>query len=76
LGGSRDFSLLHIIQTGSIAHLTSYTVGTGGFFVELRGRSMKLTTDFHLVLGLRTEDLYLDSPTYLHGMVLNSLSTM
>jgi hypothetical protein len=30
--GARDFSLLHCIQTGSWAHLASYSMGTRGAF--------------------------------------------
>jgi hypothetical protein len=32
LVGVRNFSLLYNIQTGSRAHLTSYTIGAGGCF--------------------------------------------
>jgi hypothetical protein len=28
------FSLLHVVQTGSRAHLTSYPMGTGASFLE------------------------------------------
>jgi hypothetical protein len=31
--GKRFFSLLHIFQTGSGVHPTSYSMGTGGFKV-------------------------------------------
>jgi hypothetical protein len=30
--GTRDFSLLHSVQTGSGAHPASYIMGTGGYF--------------------------------------------
>jgi hypothetical protein len=29
----QEFSLLHIVQTGSGAYLASYPMGTGGFFL-------------------------------------------
>jgi hypothetical protein len=32
-GGGQEFSLLHIVQTGSGVHRTSYPIGTGGFFL-------------------------------------------
>jgi hypothetical protein len=32
LGGERDFSLLHSVQTGSGGHPTSYPIATGGSF--------------------------------------------
>jgi hypothetical protein len=32
LAEERDFSLLHSVQTGSAAHLSSYPMGTVGFF--------------------------------------------
>jgi hypothetical protein len=28
----QEFSLLHVVQTGSGVHPTSYTMGTGGYF--------------------------------------------
>jgi hypothetical protein len=28
----QEFSLLHVVQTGSGVHPTSYPIGTGGFF--------------------------------------------
>jgi hypothetical protein len=50
-------------------------MGTGGFFpAALRNMDMKLTINLHLVLRLRIEELYLNSPIHHHGMVLNSLS--
>jgi hypothetical protein len=32
-GGGQEFSLLHVVQTGSGAHLASYPMGTGGSFL-------------------------------------------
>jgi hypothetical protein len=31
------FSLLYVVQTGSGVHPTSYTMGTGGSFPEVKG---------------------------------------
>jgi hypothetical protein len=41
----QEFSLLHVVQTGSGVHPTSYPMATGGSFP----RGVKLTTDFQLV---------------------------
>jgi hypothetical protein len=30
----REFSVLHVVKTGSEAHPASYPMGTGGFFPE------------------------------------------
>jgi hypothetical protein len=59
---TRDFSLLHSIQTSSMAYPASNPMGTGG---------TKLTTHLHLVPKLRNMELYLHSPIGLHGVVLN-----
>jgi hypothetical protein len=72
MAGTRDFSLLHSIQTKSGAHTSLYPVGTGGCFP--RGKASgtwiwPLTS--HLVLKLRMTELYLHSPTCSHSMVLN-----
>jgi hypothetical protein len=32
----QEFSLLHVVQTGSGVHPTSYTMGTGGFSPEVK----------------------------------------
>jgi hypothetical protein len=44
--GVRDFPLLQTFQTGSGAHRSSYSVGTGTF---LRGRDVTLTTHLQLL---------------------------
>jgi hypothetical protein len=38
---------------------------------HVEGRGVKLTTHLHLVLKSRMVELYLHSPTRLHGAVLN-----
>jgi hypothetical protein len=70
---ARDFSL-QSVQTGSGAHLASFSVDTGGSFpgsVVVGG--MKLTTHFHLVLRSRMVEIHLHSPICLHDIVLNCL---
>jgi hypothetical protein len=51
---ARDIYILHNVQTGSGAHLASYTMGTGGCFHKGNavGR-VKLTTHLHLRLVSR-----------------------
>jgi hypothetical protein len=45
-------SLLHSIETGFGAQLTSYSMGTGPPSPTLSGQGLKLTTYFHLMLWL------------------------
>jgi hypothetical protein len=48
--GAKDFSSSLCVQTGSGAHPTSCTMGTGGPFPGVkRGRGVMLTTHPHLV---------------------------
>jgi hypothetical protein len=59
IGGSnpsRAKIFLQNFQTGSGAHLASYSVGTGSSFP---GRAMRLTIHLHLMLRLRMVELYL-----------------
>jgi hypothetical protein len=59
-------SLLHSVQNGSRVHPSSYPMGIEGSFPGGKGgRGMKVTTHLHLV------ELYLRSPVWLHGIVLN-----
>jgi hypothetical protein len=68
----QDYSLLHVVQTGSGAHPASYPVGTWGFFPGGKsGKDVKLTTHLHLLPKSRMVELYLHSPIRLHGIVLN-----
>jgi hypothetical protein len=64
-GKGKTFSLLHSVQSGSGTHSASYPVGTG----DKEGRAVKPTTYLHLVMSIMAE-LYLHSPTCLHGIVL------
>jgi hypothetical protein len=46
----QEYSLLHVVQTGSWAHPTSYPMGTGGSFPgDKVAGSVKLTTHLQLV---------------------------
>jgi hypothetical protein len=45
----KKFSLLHIVQTGSEVHPSSYPLGIGGSFRGESGRGVKLTTHLQLV---------------------------
>jgi hypothetical protein len=73
--GKRIFSL-HVVQTGSGVHPTSYPKVTGGSFH--RGKavgawSWPLTSNY--CWGQENVDLYIHFPIRLHGVVLNLLST-
>jgi hypothetical protein len=48
-GKGKRCSLLHSVQTGSVAHPASYTMGTVGSFPGVNRQGMKLTTHLHLV---------------------------
>jgi hypothetical protein len=61
----QDFSRLHSAQTGSEPHPASYPVGTGRSL--LRGKA----ADHPIVPRSKMMELYLHSPTCLHGIVLN-----
>jgi hypothetical protein len=66
------FSPLHSVLTDSGFHPASYTMGTGVFVSGGKAvRSVKLTTDLHQVARSGMVELYLYSPTRLHGVVLN-----
>jgi hypothetical protein len=47
--GVRDYSLLHVLQTGSGFHPPSYPMRNRGEKQEKNGRVVKLTTHLHLV---------------------------
>jgi len=51
MGRARDFSIPHTFQTGSGAHTTSFSTGTGILFREHIGQDVKLT--IHLYPGPR-----------------------
>ena len=51
--GARDFLFSKSVQTGSGAHLASYSMGIGFSPRGQNDQGVKLTTQFHLVPGLR-----------------------
>jgi hypothetical protein len=67
---AQDLSSNICIQTGSGAHPTSYTMGTGGSFPGVkRGRGVMLTTHPLLVPRLRKSRSYTSChPKRLHGV--------
>jgi hypothetical protein len=62
---SQEFSLPHVVQTGSGAHPVSYPMGRGS------GRGVKLTTHLELASGSRKLGCTHPLPIRLHGVVLN-----
>jgi hypothetical protein len=46
--GEENFSLVHLVPTGSGAHISSYRMGTGALSQGIKGQGVKLTT--HLLL--------------------------
>jgi hypothetical protein len=69
---TRDFSVLHSVQSGSGAHPAFYPVGSGCSIPSGKiVRGVKLTTLLRLVPRSRMVELYLHSPIRLHGVVLN-----
>jgi hypothetical protein len=58
-----QISLLHIIQTASRAHRTSYAMGTGGCIPGNKASGgLKLIICLHIVPSSRMVELYLHSP--------------
>jgi hypothetical protein len=60
---ARDFSVLQVVQTGSVVHPPSHSRGAGGSFPRDKATgTWKLTTDVCLVLSFRMSgDIYLYS---------------
>jgi hypothetical protein len=56
----QEFSLFHIVQTGSGVQSTSYPIGTRVFFSG--GKSVKLTIYLQLVPGQENLDIFVNSP--------------
>jgi hypothetical protein len=52
------FCFLKIVQTGSVVHPTSYTMGTGGSFPVKSGRGVKLTTLLQLLPRSKFGSIY------------------
>jgi hypothetical protein len=63
----QEFSLLHVVQTGSGVPPTSHPMGTGGSFPGGKAAGVWRCEE--------NVDLYIHSSIRLHGVVLNSLST-
>jgi hypothetical protein len=64
--------ILHIVQTGSGVHPTSYKMGTGGTFpgVKRQGREADHSPP-NSCRGQENVDLYIHSPIRLDGVMLN-----
>jgi hypothetical protein len=68
----RDTSLLHNIPANTGSHPAFSIMGTRGYFLlELSEQGVKLTTHLHPEPRSRIVELYLHSPMYLLGAVLN-----
>jgi hypothetical protein len=68
----RDFSVLHSVQTGSVAHAALYLMVPGALFPEGGGGkppAVKLTTSLHLVPRSRMIGLHHQSPIRLQGLI-------
>jgi hypothetical protein len=68
---SRDFSLFHIVQTGSEAHPASYRVGSGFFSLEVKRQGCETDHSLPVVPRLRMCEAILPLPIRLHGAVLS-----
>jgi hypothetical protein len=69
--GVRDVSLLHSSQIAFGVHQASCPLGTAALSLEIRDRSVKITTHLSLVLRSRMMELYLHFPTCPLEMMLN-----
>jgi hypothetical protein len=67
LVGTRDFSRLYSVQTGSGAWSASYTVGTMALSPGLKRQWREADHSLHLVRGLKMVELYRKSPIRLNG---------
>jgi hypothetical protein len=70
-----EFSLLHGIPTGSGAHPASYPLGTWGSFPGGKVAGAWIWPLTNSCRGQENVGLYIHSPIYLYGVVLNKLST-
>jgi hypothetical protein len=70
-----NFSLFLSVQTGFEAYTASNSMDLGASPPGVKKSGLKMTTHLHLVPKSRRVELYLHSPIWLHGIVLNQLST-
>jgi hypothetical protein len=68
----KKFSLLHIVQTGSEVHPTSYKMGSGGSFPGVKRQGREADHSPSTSAEVKKMDLYIHSPIRLHGVMLNS----
>jgi hypothetical protein len=61
--GSRIFTL-HIVQTGSEVHPISYTVGTGGFFPEVKPPRREADLSSPNIAEVKKMWIYTSTPQY------------
>jgi hypothetical protein len=72
---AKDFSCSLCVQTGSGAHPSSFTMGTGGpFHGDKRGRSVTLTTHPHVVPRSRMSRSYTSPPSALVACIVTVLA--
>jgi hypothetical protein len=75
LGGARDFSLLHSVQTGSRAHPVSYPVGTGALSSEVNRPGRETHHSPPSGAEVKNGGAIPPLPIRLHGVVLNYTGT-
>jgi hypothetical protein len=68
----QEFSLLHVVQTGSGTHPASYPMGTGGFFLGVVWTGREADHSLPTSAEFRKTLIYTSTPPIrLHGVVLN-----
>jgi hypothetical protein len=68
----QEFSLLHIVQTGSGVHPTSYRMGTGGPYLGVKWPGSEADHSPPTSAEVKKNvDVYIHSPKCLHSVVLN-----
>jgi hypothetical protein len=68
-------NFLHVVQTGSGAHRASYPMDTGAISSWESAEAWRWPFTSNYCRGQENMDLYIHSPTRLHGVVLNYLRT-
>jgi hypothetical protein len=64
LAEAGNFSLHHRVQNGSGVHPASCPMGNRGYFLEVKGRGVKLTTYLHLVPRSKNKWSYTSTSQY------------